>query len=84
MKHPKVNFSTVKLGAFCWCLAGFILAAVGQKLLFERGISSVDGSLAGAIQHHANFAAMPPSGPMLSQCRIDQVLNWIQSGAPNN
>ncbi len=45
---------------------------------------AMDGRLAGSIQHHANFAAMPPSGPMLSQCRIDQVLTWIQNGAPNN
>lgn len=45
---------------------------------------ATDGRLAGAIQHQVNFASMPPSGPMLSQCRIDQVLAWIQDGSPNN
>lgn len=42
-----------------------------------------DGSLAGAIQHESGFSAMPPS-QWLSQCEIDQVLIWIQDGAPNN
>ncbi len=43
-----------------------------------------DGRLAGAIQHQSGFTAMPLSGPMLSQCRIDQILLWIDAGAPNN
>jgi hypothetical protein len=45
---------------------------------------ALDGRLAGAIQHQATFSAMPPSGPMLNQCRIDKFLTWIQDGAPNN
>lgn len=43
-----------------------------------------DGRLALAIQHQTGAEPMPPSGPSLSQCRIDQVLAWIQDGAPNN
>lgn len=45
---------------------------------------AADGRLAQAIQHQAGAEPMPPSGPMLSQCRISQVLTWIQDGAPNN
>lgn len=43
-----------------------------------------DGRLALAIQHQAGAEPMPPSGPSLSQCRIDQILTWVQDGAPNN
>lgn len=45
---------------------------------------AMDGRLAGAIQHQPTFTAMPPSGPMLSDCRIAQFLAWIDQGAPNN
>ncbi|MBP6313515.1 MAG: hypothetical protein WAR83_09685 [Flavobacteriales bacterium] len=43
-----------------------------------------DGRLEAAIQHLPSAEAMPPSGPMLSQCTIDQFLIWIGDGAPNN
>jgi hypothetical protein len=43
-----------------------------------------DGRLAGSIQHQSSYVAMPPSGPMLPDCRIQQFLLWIASGAPNN
>ncbi|MEO5584012.1 MAG: hypothetical protein ABIQ75_01030 [Flavobacteriales bacterium] len=45
---------------------------------------AMDGRLAGAIQHQYPFASMPPSGPILPQCRIDQFLIWINAGAPQN
>jgi hypothetical protein len=45
---------------------------------------AMDGRLAGAIQHQYPFTSMPPSGPMLPPCRIDQFLIWIADGAPNN
>ncbi len=45
---------------------------------------AMDGRLAGAIQHQAPSPFMPPSGPMLPDCRIDQFLIWIQDGAPQN
>lgn len=45
---------------------------------------AMDGRLAGAIQHQAPSPSMPPSGPMLPQCRIDQFLIWINDGAPQN
>jgi hypothetical protein len=45
---------------------------------------AIQGNLAGVIQHQAPYPSMPPSGPGLSQCRIDQILAWIADGAPNN
>jgi len=43
-----------------------------------------DGRLAAAIQHLDGAVAMPPSGSMLPDCRIQQFLAWIDDGAPNN
>ncbi len=43
-----------------------------------------NGALAGSIQHQSSYASMPPVGSGLSACRIQQVLNWIEQGAPNN
>lgn len=45
---------------------------------------AANGHLAGALQHQSGFSAMPPVGSGLSQCHIDQVLQWIGQGAPNN
>lgn len=45
---------------------------------------AMDGRLAGAVQHQSPFASMPPTGPMLPQCQIDQFLIWINDGAPQN
>jgi hypothetical protein len=45
---------------------------------------ATDGRLAGSIQHQDTYIPMPPSGPMLSDCRIQQFLIWIEQGAPNN
>ncbi|HQV76213.1 MAG TPA: cytochrome c [Flavobacteriales bacterium] len=45
---------------------------------------AADGRLADAIQHVPGAPAMPPTGAMLPDCRIQQFLIWIDSGAPNN
>lgn len=45
---------------------------------------ALDGRLAGSVQHLTSYSAMPPSGGMLPNCEIDQILIWIQDGAPNN
>lgn len=45
---------------------------------------ALDGRFAGSIQHQAPYENMPPSGGMLPPCEIDQVLLWIDAGAPNN
>lgn len=43
-----------------------------------------DGSLWGSINHLAGFSAMPKNGQKLSDCEINQVKKWIDSGSPNN
>ena len=45
---------------------------------------ALDGRLAGSIQHLPGAIPMPPSGPQLSDCKIQQFLTWIDAGAPNN
>ncbi len=50
----------------------------------DLNVVVANGRLAQAIQHQRGAEPMPHSGPMLSQCRISQVLTWIQDGAPNN
>lgn len=46
------------------------------------GVAS-DGTLAGAILHQSGFTAMPSSGT-LPQCVIDEIMIWVDDGAPNN
>ncbi|MEO8591115.1 MAG: hypothetical protein ABI432_17175 [Flavobacteriales bacterium] len=45
---------------------------------------AMDGRLALSIQHDPSGIAMPPSGSMLPDCRIQQFLIWIEASAPNN
>lgn len=45
---------------------------------------AADGRLEGSITHDPTGIPMPPSGPMLSDCRIAQFMQWIEDGAPNN
>jgi hypothetical protein len=40
--------------------------------------------LIGAIKHQAGFVAMPETGPMLSDCDIEKISEWVTIGAPNN
>lgn len=46
--------------------------------------TAVEGSLEGSIQHITGYYSMPPTGGGLSPCRIEQILNWIAQGSPNN
>ncbi|MBK9177147.1 MAG: hypothetical protein IPM46_12605 [Flavobacteriales bacterium] len=46
---------------------------------------AMDGRLEGSIRRLGDpYISMPPSGPILSDCRIRQVQLWIAQGAPNN
>jgi len=45
---------------------------------------AMDGRLEAAIRHQAGVPAMPPVGAQLPDCRIQQFLIWIDTGAPNN
>ena len=42
------------------------------------------GRLAGAINHLAGYAAMPPTGIQLDKCEIEKIEAWIEQGALNN
>ncbi|HHJ50988.1 MAG TPA: hypothetical protein ENJ88_08835 [Phaeodactylibacter sp.] len=44
---------------------------------------AVNGKLLGSIKHEAGYSAMPP-GLQLDDCRITQIENWINNGAPND
>jgi hypothetical protein len=43
-----------------------------------------NGKLWGAINHLTGFYAMPNGGPMLDECRITTIKEWIAAGAPDN
>lgn len=60
--------------------------SAGINLTTYQGIATVanNGRLYGAISHTTGFVAMPYGGNKLSQCAIDKVKAWIDSGAPNN
>ena len=74
------------LSTFCTGCHGGSSPDGGIDLTTYAGVGPTvnDGTLAGAIQHQNGFEAMPPVGSGLSDCRIQQVLDWIAQGAPNN
>lgn len=43
-----------------------------------------NGALLGSIKHDVLYAAMPPSGSILSTCKVAQIEKWINEGALNN
>lgn len=61
-------------------------ASGGIDLSSFNGVKSVatNGSLWGAINHLSGFTAMPQNGAKLSDCEIEQIRKWIDSGSPNN
>jgi hypothetical protein len=42
------------------------------------------GQLFGTINHETGYSPMPKNQPKLEQCKIDQIKNWIDNGAPND
>lgn len=45
---------------------------------------ALNGTLIGVIDHLPGFPQMPRGAPKLDDCKITQVRNWINDGAPNN
>ena len=43
-----------------------------------------NGKLWGAINHKTGFQPMPQNSNKLSDCKLQQIKNWIDQGAPNN
>lgn len=50
------------------------------------GVAAIaeDGSLLGTIQHEAGYVAMPYGGSWLPDCKIEEILIWVQNGYPND
>lgn len=48
-------------------------------------VSAVSYSnLLARVSHEAGYNAMPPTGDGLSDCQVNQISQWIESGMPNN
>jgi mono/diheme cytochrome c family protein len=45
---------------------------------------ALNGNLMGTIRHEAGYVAMPYNQGKLDDCKIDQILSWIEDGALNN
>lgn len=43
-----------------------------------------NGLLIGAITHAPGFTPMPKNRAQLSECQINQIKKWVNTGAPNN
>lgn len=43
-----------------------------------------DGRLIGVITHAAGYPPMPQIGAKLSDCNINKIKSWVNSGSPNN
>ncbi len=47
-------------------------------------VAVTNGRLLGTINHLAGFSVMPQGGVKLSDCKIQQITEWVNAGAPNN
>ena len=58
----------------------------GVDLSTYQGTESaaLNGTLVGTVTHAAGYPPMPLNGPMLSDCNITQIEEWVAAGAPNN
>ena len=43
-----------------------------------------NGNLVGAITHSSGYSPMPKNSPQLSDCDIEVIRTWVESGALNN
>jgi hypothetical protein len=58
----------------------------GVNLTTYNGAKAValNGKLSGVVRHAPGFPAMPKGGAKLSDCKVAQIVAWINRGAPNN
>ncbi len=47
-------------------------------------VQADNGNLPGVISHANGYPPMPFNAPKLSDCDINKIKSWIQSGSPNN
>jgi hypothetical protein len=70
-----------------WCVGchGGIAPSDGIDLTSYSGLYNiaVNGSLIGSTHGQSGYSPMPQGG-QLSDCEKDQLLIWVQDGAPNN
>ena len=71
---------------FCFSCHGNGLSQNGINFDTYPRVKAVadNGKLVGAISHASGFAAMPQSAPKLSDCNINKIKAWVNSGALNN
>ncbi len=71
---------------FCYTCHGMGLSQGGISLDTYAGVKAVadNGKLVGAISHASGFVPMPQNAPKLSDCNINRIKAWVNSGAPNN
>ena len=71
---------------FCFSCHGNGLSENGINFDTYAGVKAVadNGKLVGAISHASGFVAMPQSAPKLSDCNINRIKAWVNSGALNN
>jgi hypothetical protein len=44
----------------------------------------LNGKLYGSVSSSQGYIPMPYNGPMLPDCYIVMIKNWVDSGAPDN
>lgn len=74
------------LQSFCFGCHGNGLSQNGINFDTYAGVKAVadNGKLVGAISHASGFVAMPQSAAKLSDCNINKIKSWVNSGALNN
>ena len=74
------------LQSFCFSCHGNGLSQNGINFDTYAGVKAVadNGKLVGAITHAAGFSPMPQNASKLSDCNINKIKDWVNSGALNN
>lgn len=52
--------------------------------LLKTYVTNNPARFMGSIRHSSGYSAMPQGADQLSECKIIQLQNWINAGAPNN
>lgn len=75
------------LAANCYSCHGdgpVLQAGINLKIFDNVKIQVENGNLIGTITHAPGYPAMPYNLPMLAECSINKIKDWINRGALNN
>ena len=74
------------LETYCVGCHNSSLANGGVDLSSYQGVRTVamDGRLRGVSLWLSGYPMMPQGGDQLPDCELDQIISWIDAGAPNN